>query len=209
MSYQAASNDLPATFDDGQTSFGRSDSVTIRELKPNRHVEIYVRYIDTTIVVRLQNRYFAVSLRMPEEIVNDTSRLATNPLQLCLMGCPSRERIDIQRIIFPGQSNLPHRTAMSVDEALFVCQGLSLVDYYLDSCVFDLITTGDSNFTVLSKHAFADAILLLPEAGSLLRNRTTLPSGARSNFPHDYYLPALVIVSIVMIVRTFCFEEIL
>lgn len=207
VSYQAASNDLPATFDDGQTSFGRADSVTIRELKPNRHVEIYVRYIDTTIVVRLQNRYFAVSLRMPQEIVNDTSRLVTNPLQLCLVGCPSRERIDIRRIIFPGQSNLPHRTAVSVDDALPVCQGLGLVDYYLDSCVFDLITTGDSNFTVLSKHAFADAILLLPEAGSLLRNRTTLPSSARSNFPDDY-LPALVIISM-LIVRTFCCKAIL
>lgn len=195
ISYQATANELPATFDDGQTLFGLSDSVSIRELKANSHIEIFIRYIDTTIVVRLQNRYFSVSLRMPEEIVNETNEHMINPLQLCSVNCPRRERVDIREVLFPGQEKV-HRTAMmAVETALPACQHLGLVDYYLDSCVFDLITTGDYNFSLLSQHAYNDAMSLVPETGSLLKNRTVLlPSDSGILASSSYYLHFFVCI---------------
>lgn len=173
VTYQATSGDLPATFDDGVTSFGRSDSVSLQEVKANRHVEIYIRYIDTRVVVHLQGRYFAVSVTMPTEVVNETQHsTGANHLQLCLRSCPRRQRIDINALLLVGD----HRTvAMSTEDALSQCQAQRLRHYYLDSCVFDLITTGDSNFTLLSSLAFADAIMLLPpESASKPDDRTTL-----------------------------------
>lgn len=179
VTYQATSADLPATFDDGQTTVGRSDSVSIQDGRSTGHVRLYVRYIDTTVVVRLTAGYFAVSLKMPSEVVNnDAVRRNANPLQLCVHSCPSRERIDIRKVILFGDERRTTRTAasaMAVGDAVAVCRAEPLlVDYYLDSCVFDLITTGDSNFTSLSLYAFMDAVMLLPAIASKFDNRTTL-----------------------------------
>lgn len=176
VTYQATSTEFPATFDDGQTAFGRSDSVSIQDGRSTGHVRMYIRYIDTTVVIRLHAGYFAVSLKMPSEIVNYTVKQNTNPLQLCVHRCPSRQRIDIRKVILFGDERRSRTTAaITVRDALSECRAERLlVDYYLDSCVFDLMTTGDSNLKSLSLHAYLDAVMLLPAIASKFDNRTTL-----------------------------------
>lgn len=178
VTYQATSAEFPATFDDGQTAFGRSDSVSIQDGRSTGHVRMYIRYIDTTVVIRLHAGYFAVSLKMPSEIVNYTVKQNANPLQLCVHRCPSRQRIDIRKVILFEDERRSRTTSapeMTVGDALSECRAEHLlVDYYLDSCVFDLMTTGDSNLKSLSLHAYLDAVMLLPAIASKFNNRTTL-----------------------------------
>lgn len=181
VTYQATSADLPATFDDGQMAIGRSDSVSIQDGRATGHVRMYIRYIDTTVIIRLHAGYLAVSLKMPSEVVNDAVKRDAvkrdaNLLQLCVHGCPSRERIDIRKVIlFGGERRRTAGAAMAVGDAVAVCRAEHLlVDYYLDSCVFDLVTTGDSNLTSHSLHAYMDAVMLMPAIASKFDNRTML-----------------------------------
>ena len=55
-----------------------------------------------------------------------------------------------------------------------VCRGAQLVDFYFDSCVFDLMTTGDENFTLSALSALRDHVQFQPSAARTMANRTSL-----------------------------------
>ncbi|XP_013389379.1 repulsive guidance molecule A [Lingula anatina] len=181
--YQAQTNYLPATFDDGRWHFGVEKSVQILEKDPGKHVEIYVRYIDTTIVVRQIGRYFTFSLRMPEELVNRTRENNQDGLNLCLQGCPLSERINYKKYLATKRGRLKSEQstsdtkngfAMSREDAINKCRTSNVVDFYFDSCVFDLMTTGDTNFSLAADVALQDVSRLYPESRKTQKNRTDL-----------------------------------
>lgn len=193
VTYQAMSHDLPAMFDDGQTSFGPSDSIMLTEVIPNRHVEIRLHYVSTLLVLRQDGRFLSVGILMPEELMNRTVQGRSNDLQLCSFGCSSSEQIRIAQLFWDTGKELrssvpppphpprplspspspPHwHGAFDLSGAERICRGLT--DSFLDSCVFDLLTTGDLNFTESAFHAYSDALRLYPEISNELPNRTEL-----------------------------------
>ena len=209
VTYQAQGAFLPPMFDDGSVHFGPDRSIELREVIPDRHVEIYLRYINTHIVVRrypnTDSPFLTVSLLMPEYILNqsvsympDTAG-SVRTLELCSQGCPDNQRIpygeylsrgvgtqqiggSTQRLFADRNSVDGLLVLMDRDEALRRCRLLDLVDFYLDSCVFDLMNTGDMNFSEAAADALADTIRYHPDHGAVLQNRTTLEL---SDPPHE------------------------
>lgn len=55
---------------------------------------------------------------------------------------------------------------MSRKEAKAKCTETKITGFYLDSCLFDLLTTGDENFSSAAWHALDDSFLL-DELGTL------------------------------------------
>ena len=180
VTYQASTDDLPGSFDDGRTHFGQERSVQLIEEDPGKHVEIYLRYIDTTLIVRQVGHYFTFAMKMPEEVV-DHSMDNNNGIQLCVRGCPVSELIEYREYLAQKHVRLKSLTedssvkvAMSRSVAEAKCSEAHVVDFYYDSCVFDLMTTGDSNFTQAAQSALSDVLRLYPQAARMHRNRTSL-----------------------------------
>ena len=183
VTYQASTDDLPGTFDDGRTHFGQERSVHLIEKDPGKHIEIYLRYIDTTLIVRQVGRYFTFAMKMPEEIV-EHSRDNNNGIQLCVRGCPASEVIDYREYLAQKHVKLKDsnfKVAMSRSLAEAKCRDARVVDFYYDSCVFDLMTTGDSNFTQAAQKALNDVLRLYPRAAEMLQNRTSLHLNRQSS----------------------------
>ena len=176
-------------------------------------MEIYLRYLDTTIVIRqISARFFSIAVKIPQAIVNRTLAAAaagdqssltqdmeTNPfipVQLCMKGCPASERIDYREILVqshpvaPASSSSSRRdrsrmgdnrdgavlqtTLVSRDVAEELCRRSHLLDYYLDSCVYDLMSTGDANYSHAVRLAQSDEFRLVPTLIQQHNNRTLL-----------------------------------
>ncbi|XP_006626791.1 repulsive guidance molecule B [Lepisosteus oculatus] len=180
--YQAVTDDLPSAFVDGTMSGGDSDtrSLWIVEKAAGRHVEIEANYIGASVIVRQVGRYLTLAVRMPEELALAYDE--TQDLQLCMNGCPTAERIDeggylplpVLGLHQPShqqqqqlqQHSLPlqPRGGFSLESATAKCQEqLEVKDIYFHSCVFDLLTTGDANFTSAAYSALRDLEALHPQ----------------------------------------------
>uniref|UniRef100_A0A3B3V5W1 Repulsive guidance molecule BMP co-receptor b n=1 Tax=Poecilia latipinna TaxID=48699 RepID=A0A3B3V5W1_9TELE len=177
--YQAVTDSLPAAFDDGTVR-----ALWISERSPGRHVELHAGYIGVTVIIRQLGRYLTLAVRIPEELAQAYDD--TQDLQLCLNGCPSSERIDQaghlplplappalglqqQQLRRPGYASqtqaYPHGAThvFAVDGAKERCsEQLEVLDIYFHSCVFDLLTTGDANFTLAAHSAQKDMESLHP-----------------------------------------------
>ncbi|KAF8771640.1 RGM domain family member B like protein [Argiope bruennichi] len=70
-------------------------------------------------------------------------------LELCVRGCPRRERIDFERLL--------ESKSGPKSEAIAACRALNITDFYFDACVFDLLTTGDGSFSAAARDAMLDA----------------------------------------------------
>lgn len=172
--YQAESYMLPSAFTDGQTRYGKSHSVSLVEKDPGRHVEIIMKYIDTKIVIRLVGNYLTFLIRMPEQLlqVNSTNK---NNIQLCVRGCPKSEIIDYKRFLASKEKQVSESDVnMSRQEAEELCRSANLVDFYFDSCVFDLLTTGNDTFRYSALSALQDALKSDPDFHKTSENRTKL-----------------------------------
>lgn len=168
--YHAETDELPAAFADGSKNGGdRHGANTLRvvEKVPGQHVEIQARYIGTTIVVRQVGRYLTFAVRMPEEVVNSVEEGDNQDLYLCLHGCPANQRIDFRNIRARAAevhsagrtSTGPH--GFTYQSAKAKCrERLPVEDLYFQSCVFDLLSSGDINFTMAAYYAFEDAKML-------------------------------------------------
>ncbi|XP_036383216.1 RGM domain family member B [Megalops cyprinoides] len=188
--YQAVTDDLPAAFVDGTVSGGDSDarSLWIVEKAPGRHVEIHAGYIGVTVIVRQLGRYLTLAVRMPEELAAAYDE--TQDLQLCMNGCPTAERIDRdghlplpvlglqqpglqhqqqqqqqqQQHPRPSPGHVTARGGFTPETAMAKCrEQLEVKDIYFHSCVFDLLTTGDVNFTSAAYNALKDMETLHPK----------------------------------------------
>ncbi|KYO48754.1 repulsive guidance molecule B isoform X2 [Alligator mississippiensis] len=169
--YQAVTDDLPAAFVDGTTSGGDGDTKSLRivEKVSGKYVEMHARYIGTTVFVRQHGRYLTLAIRMPEELAMAYEE--SQDLQLCVNGCPSSERIDDSgHLPLPVMGQLPPhagstqpRSVYTLESATTKCHEKMLVkDIYFYSCVFDLLTTGDANFTAAAHSALQDVEVLHP-----------------------------------------------
>ncbi|XP_021916377.1 RGM domain family member B-like isoform X2 [Zootermopsis nevadensis] len=197
--YEAASDaSLPATFIDGTQRSGPDASVVLTVHEQQR-IEIYVRYIETTLIVRQAGRYLAFSARMPEELVNFSGGadgdFSDSSLQLCVRGCPASERLDP---ISERGHKLPWNKAMERcrrSDSNEVTNNLT--DHYLDWCVFDVMTTGDgasaNDFAAAAHSAQADVLRLDP---SSLKNKTTTHREQNPYYSHASLLrsPNVILV---------------
>uniref|UniRef100_A0A5S6QCS9 Repulsive guidance molecule A n=1 Tax=Trichuris muris TaxID=70415 RepID=A0A5S6QCS9_TRIMR len=156
---------------------GHRPAVMIREFSPNEHIEIYIRYISTRLTVRLTNGYLLFSVKIPEEIVAQKS--TDNSLQLCLTGCPASERVEYKEVLADpeyflksiGLKEMPMKRA----DAEATCREAGASDFFFDSCVFDLLVTGDERFKMSSVLALRDIRLLYPPyVRNYEMNRTNL-----------------------------------
>ncbi|CAK6442452.1 unnamed protein product [Pipistrellus nathusii] len=192
--YQAEMDELPAAFADGSRNGGDqhgANSLRITEKVSGRHVEIQARYIGTTIVVRQVGRYLTFAVRMPEEVVRaeEGHGAGGQGLYLCLRGCPRSQQIDVRPLGGPpgaeaGSAPAPAAAAAPPDAfpyeaAAAKCkERLPVEDLYYQACVFDLLTTGDANFTLAAYYALEDLRMLRSDKGKLhLYGRTPEPPG--------------------------------
>ncbi|CAI9170900.1 unnamed protein product [Rangifer tarandus platyrhynchus] len=169
--YQAVTDDLPAAFVDGSTSGGDGDPKSLRivERESGRSVEMHARYMGTTVFVRQLGRYLTLAIRMPEALAMAYEE--SQDLQLCVTGCPLGERIDdgqgqVSAILGPGLARGPAAPAWpgyTLETASARChERMPVKDIYFQSCVFDLLTTGDANFTAAAHSALEDVEALHP-----------------------------------------------
>ncbi|KFO96678.1 Hemojuvelin, partial [Calypte anna] len=158
--YQAELDNLPAAFEDGSVNGGErpgGSSLAILELSPGRHVEIRAEYIGTTIAVRQAGRQLSFSIRAAEEVAKAFTE--EQDLQLCVGGCPQSQRISRSQ---GCGGRLAAETARALCKEM-----LPVEDVYFQSCVFDLVTSGDANFTMAAHGALEDAKVFLPNVEKL------------------------------------------
>ncbi|GFO50429.1 repulsive guidance molecule a-like [Plakobranchus ocellatus] len=216
--YQAQSDSLPGTFDDGRVHVGPYHSLELIEVDPGAHIEIHIRYINTIVVVRRIGRYLTFSIQMPESLVNGTSGVlggnlgrgfsasaaassssSSQDVQLCLRGCPESELINFQEYLalrrysvpsnspkppspsdgdsfesLQGNNGIQVESVSTRAEAEEVCREASVTGFYFDFCVFDLMATGDRNFTLAAVSALQDVLRLDPSAARTMDSRTSL-----------------------------------
>uniref|UniRef100_A0A8C3RAY1 Repulsive guidance molecule BMP co-receptor b n=1 Tax=Cyanoderma ruficeps TaxID=181631 RepID=A0A8C3RAY1_9PASS len=169
--YQAMTDDLPAAFVDGTTSGGDGNtrSLHIVEKVSGKYIEMHARYIGTTVYIRQLGHYLTLAIRMPQELVMAYEE--SQDLQLCVNGCPSSERIDhsghlplpVMGKLLPWGAAAHPLSEYTLETATTKCHEKMLVkDIYFYSCVFDLLTTGDANFTAAAHSALQDVEALHP-----------------------------------------------
>ncbi|KAL8184874.1 UNVERIFIED_CONTAM: hypothetical protein K2H54_031227 [Gekko kuhli] len=160
--YQAEIDNLPAAFVDGSVNGGErpgGNSLTVHERVLGRHVEIRAAYIGTTIAVRQAGRQLSFSIRAAEEVAR--SFTAEQDLQLCVGGCPPSQQI-------PRSQGSCGGGAIPAEKAHQLCkEKLPVEDVYFQSCVFDVVASGDANFTLAAQGALEDARMFHPDARKL------------------------------------------
>lgn len=184
--YQATTEDLPLAFSDGTQNGGLKEgagSLRILEKPDVRQVEIQALYIGSTIIIRRVGRYLTFAIRVPEDTLGNSE--GNDDLQLCLHGCPQGELIHEYQLSLPSSSLLwpSSQQAYTVESATQQCNHLLQVeDVYFQSCVFDLLTTGDSEFLMAAYGALEDMKALYPSKFRLHTASKTV--GSNSYRPH-------------------------
>ncbi|XP_060611620.2 repulsive guidance molecule A [Anolis sagrei] len=212
--YQAEMDELPAAFADGSKNGGDkhgANSLKITEKVSGQHIEIQAKYIGTTIVVRQVGHYLTFAVRMPEEVVEAVEDGDNQGLYLCLRGCPLNQQIDFQAFHSTTQStenwarrkgpSLPSSPeAFTYESAMIKCrEKLPVEDLYFQSCVFDLLTTGDVNFTLAAYYAFEDVKMLHSSKDKLhLYERTQALEPGNMATSERFTSPLLVLFLVVL-----------
>lgn len=207
--YQATTEDLPLAFQDGSRTGGESGSLTIAERGGSgvgRQVKIQARYIGTSIIIRRVGSYLTFAIRMPEDTLDFSED--GGGLQLCLHGCPRNELIKEHMLGRQSQQPRvqgtntelgplrPPRQVYTVERATAKCrETLQVEDVYFQSCVFDLLTTGDPEFSLAAYGALEDLKALPPS--KLKQNSPRTPGlhnqGARPASAGGPLLPLLLL----------------
>ncbi|XP_060117808.1 hemojuvelin-like [Heteronotia binoei] len=150
--YQAELGNLPAAFVDGSTNGGErpgGNSLAIYDRSSGHHVEIRAAYIGTVIAVRQAGKQLSFSIRAAEDVASSFTE--EQDLQLCVGGCPPSQRISRTTCCRGGVD-------VAAEQARRLCRGkLPAEDVYFQACVFDVVTSGDANFSLASQDAFEDA----------------------------------------------------
>ncbi|XP_010178008.1 PREDICTED: hemojuvelin-like, partial [Mesitornis unicolor] len=97
------------------------------------------------------------SIRAAEEVARAFTE--EQDLQLCVGGCPRSQRLS---------RNHCCRGRAAAERARALCkETLPVEDVYFQSCVFDVVTSGDANFTMAAHGALEDARVFLPDVEKL------------------------------------------
>lgn len=163
--YEANSNHIPDHFKDGTSMMGiRGCWTTIYKFTDNDGndgVELYSCQINTTIIIRKVanfqsgKKWLTFNIKTPVEIIESS-------YGLCVSGCPVSEMVDLDTDFFRNKFNevsneYQNNKKMSPEDAMKECEHANLTDFYYDSCVFDLMTTGDPQFSSSATLAMIDA----------------------------------------------------
>ncbi|XP_047198975.1 RGM domain family, member D isoform X1 [Hippoglossus stenolepis] len=212
--YQATTEDLPLAFQDGTRSGGESGSLTVVERGGSglgRQVKIQARYIGTSIIIRRVGSYLTFAIRMPEDNLDFSDD--NGGLQLCLHGCPRNELIKEHRLGRQSQQprlqgtntelgplRPPHQV-YTVERATAKCrETLQVEDVYFQSCVFDLLTTGDPEFSMAAYSALEDLKALPPSKLRQNSPRTIRPyNGGVSHPPAAAPLLSLLLLILLLL----------
>lgn len=160
--YQAELDDLPAAFVDGSVNGGErpgGSSLTIQERKPGQYVEIRASYIGTIIAVRQAGRQLSFTIQVAREVA--LSFTDEQDLQLCVGGCPASQRL--------SRSECHARKGnLTVAKARRLCkENLPVEDVYFQACLFDVLMSGDANYSLAAYQALEDARLFHPDSSKL------------------------------------------
>ncbi|XP_061680027.1 LOW QUALITY PROTEIN: RGM domain family, member D [Syngnathoides biaculeatus] len=212
--YQATADDLPLAFQDGTRSGGDSGSLTVAERSGSgagRQVKIQARYMGTSIIVRRVGSYLTFAIRMPEDMLDFSED--GGGLQLCLHGCPRNELIKEHTLgrqsqqhrppgaaTEPGPLRPPHQV-YTVERATAKCrETLQVEDVYFQSCVFDLLTTGDPEFSMAAYGALEDLRALPPSKLKQNSPRSPRLYNGRASQTGAVNGPAFVVTVLLLIV---------
>jgi len=174
LTYFADEGRLPTTWSDDSVVAVVTPprGVQIFEAVPAELVEIHLLYAATVVSLRLVGRYYSVSILLPAALLdrsgdrNSSTELAA--IQLCHAGCPGMELVDLETFFrqtvrrqVKAKRTTGFRDAKAVlpfPVAVQTCgDAVGLSGYLTDSCVFDLLNTGDLSFAQLSaKGVLAD-----------------------------------------------------
>ena len=207
VTYEAQrTSHLPSTFEDGRSSLGPQRSVMINRYSCERHkgecvVELHMRHINTTIVIRKLAGYLSVAVVLPQVVANSSSSnnggtsssdsLPTDRMgiqQLCMAGCPRSERFTADDFV----SHKHSRLKMHKSDATDICADSGATDGFYDACIEDLLLTGNEELAETAYVAQADMMRLYPDALRFLENRTVAVSPVN---PSPSSLPSSVISS--------------
>lgn len=184
--YEAQLNDVPPTFSDGSVSAGRG--VHLERLGPS-WVSLTLAHAGMRLILRQHGDALSVALRVPSSVVGDSR-------QLCLGGCPAREKV---MAVPPNDVRQWQR-----DEAEAACRSANLSGPYWDVCLFDVFTMGLKAWAAAAGAAVAD----LRELGAATPVRLELqrsPGGAAA--PSSSSPLALVVVAVVVLACSRCWER--
>ena len=115
--------------------------------------------MNTTILIRKVGKYLTFNIRTPENYARQSSGL-------CVTGCPLSEMIDYHGFFKKHPNSVlfgSSQPAMSQKDAMNQCNTANVTDFYYDSCVFDLVSTGDSRFSNAAYRAMKDAVEMDPK----------------------------------------------
>lgn len=160
--YRAETGSLPAEFLDGTKETGPKDcsaAIYSRRKGPRSHIEIKICYIEATIIIRQVGEFLTFHVKIAERFLQRVTSTG-----LCVNGCPPRQQINYRELLSLSDTQLarmrPRRSKMSRKEAHSKCKETKITGFYLDSCLFDLLTTGDKNFSAAAWHALDDSFSL-------------------------------------------------
>lgn len=165
---------MPPAFVDGSVASGERrghHSLRVSTEAPGRHAHINATHIGTSVVVRQSGRSLSVSVRAPRPIVDSFS--PEQDLQLCRWGCPANQRLE-HPPPQPGTAAYAHCSAM-----------LPAKDMYFQACLFDLVTTGDVNFSASALVALQDARGMIAD-GSRLHLMSASPAAPSPALGHPW-----------------------
>ena len=183
LTYFADEGRLPSTWaaDGGWASAAAAppNGVEIVESIPAERVDIHLHHASVTVSVRLVGRHYAVSVLLPDwHLTNRSQDISRRPnssselaaVQLCRTGCPGPEVVDLDLFFrqmaaasTSQEVKVRRATAARAGKAVLpfpvavrACgEAVGLSGYFADSCVFDLLNTGDVSFAQLSARGAA------------------------------------------------------
>ncbi|XP_077175271.1 hemojuvelin-like [Paroedura picta] len=189
--YQAEIGHLPAAFADGSVNGGErpgGGSLSIRERLPGQHVEIRAAYIGTTIAVRQVGKQLSFSIRAAEEVARSFTE--EQDLQLCVGGCPPSQRLSRSEGCCQGGT-------IPAEKAHLLCkERLPVEDLYFQSCVFDVVASGDANFTWAAHGALEDARAFHPDAKKLHLFQSGAGCAGRAGRSSSLFLCTTLVVAV-------------
>ncbi|KAL0160258.1 hypothetical protein M9458_043983, partial [Cirrhinus mrigala] len=163
--YQATTEDLPS-------AGGKGESLWIVESSGGlgiRQVKIHARYLGTSIIVRQVGRYLTFAIRMPEDLAEENGGLQLEVIKAHVLNRQQSLRPPRLTGSWYGEDDggeLQPGLSAHVDmleRATTKCREmLQVEDVYFQSCVFDLLTTGDPEFSMAAYGALEDLKALPP-----------------------------------------------
>lgn len=177
--YEATSEYLPNVFKDGTYFTGPKGCRTEVLKETSNQIIIQSCSLSSTIVIRRVGEYLIFNIQSPFVLVNQTTGLCTN-------GCPANELVDYETYFENDVNSVESgydkdSTSISKRIAMEICENANLTDFFFDSCVFDLMTTGNNEFSEAAMLAMMDTKTYDPKIRLRRENSIILRSALMDN----------------------------